>query len=155
MDEPRSTALQRWQDAALRLSTQAPDWLDESAREGAGESGGPWQATSADTPLAQRAPSARLFATEDPELATIGMRLRKRPAHPERLAAHIIGMAMERGIETIVFSHLGHCGLERFGLRIERIGGASPAEIALQEEELMRFWNIALVIEADEITGLG
>ncbi len=162
MDDPEHFR-QSWLDTALRLSPRSPDWLDETCfapQDGtraaqAGGSDGPWLAAHLSPGAGLEAPSGRLFPLRDAQMACIGLRLRQRPERPEQLAAHLVGMALERGVETIVLSHLAHCGLERFGLRIERIGAASEAECARQEEELKRFWNIALVIEAEQILSLG
>ena len=45
----------------------------------------------------------------------------------------------------------GHTGFERFGFRVERIGGDTPEEIERTEQQLARFWNLAIIIDAADM----
>jgi hypothetical protein len=53
---------------------------------------------------------------------------------------------MEKEVEVIIFNHLDHCGLERFGFRCERITGDTPEEREACEEQIRRFWGIDFVM---------
>ena len=63
-----------------------------------------------------------------------------------QLAATLAQMAYEKEAEAIVLSHVDVSGLERFGFRVERVAGATDAERAACEAQLIQFWNIVFVI---------
>jgi len=61
-------------------------------------------------------------------------------------AMRLAAFAAERDVEIVVLAHADHVGLERFGFRVERVAGATPAERAACETQLRRLWNIDLVL---------
>ena len=75
-----------------------------------------------------------------------GARITKDTPDRIRLAMNLAQMAAEKGAEPIILSHVGTCGLERFGFRVERIAGDSEEARATAEAQAIRFWNIVLVI---------
>ena len=60
-------------------------------------------------------------------------------------------LAVEKRIVPIFISWVGNCGLQHFGMHVEHIAGADAAACADYEEHLKRMWNLAIIIEADEI----
>ncbi len=82
----------------------------------------------------------------DPEMVAIGVRITEDTPNRVQLAMKLAQMAAEKDAEPIVLSYVDMTGLERFGFRIERIAGASDEERALAEAQIIKFWNIVLVI---------
>lgn len=80
------------------------------------------------------------------ELVAIGVRVTEDTPNRVALAMKLAQMAAEKEAEPIVLSHVDATGLERFGFRIERIAGATEAERAAAEAQVIKFWNIVLVI---------
>ena len=75
-----------------------------------------------------------------------GARRRRRLADAADRALRLIAFALEKDVEIVVLSELDLCGFERFGFRIERIAGDTPAARAACEAQIRRFWNIDMVI---------
>lgn len=82
----------------------------------------------------------------DPEMVAIGVRVTDDTQDKVQLAMKLAQMAAEKDAEPIVLSHIDHSGLARFGFRVERIAGATQAERDTAEAQVIRFWNIVLVI---------
>jgi hypothetical protein len=61
-------------------------------------------------------------------------------------AVRLAAFAVERDVEVVVLAEAEHVGLERFGFRVERICGATPAQRAACEAQIRRLWNIDLVL---------
>lgn len=69
-------------------------------------------------------------------------------------AARLVAVAIERGISPIILSHVARSGFEALGFRVERIHGETEAERAAQEAELCTFWDLSIVIDAEDIAQL-
>lgn len=82
----------------------------------------------------------------DPEMVAIGVRITKDTPDRVKLAMKLAQMAAEKDAEPVVLSYVDTTGLERFGFRTERIAGANDAERAALEAQVIKFWNIVLVI---------
>lgn len=104
---------------------------------------------------APRAPSGRLFPQRAEGQSYLGVRITQPPADPAGTAARLAAAALERRVVPILLSHLPQSGFERFGFRVERILGGSPAERAAQEAELQRFWDLAIIIDLGDVAGMG
>jgi len=61
-------------------------------------------------------------------------------------AMRLAAFAAERDVEVVVLAGADDVGLQRFGFRIERIAGATPAARAGCEDQIRRFWNLDLVL---------
>lgn len=81
-----------------------------------------------------------------PDTGTIGFRITAARDDIAQVGLQLAALAMENGVEVVVFNHLDYCGLERFGFRCERIAGHTPAQKAQCEEQIRRFWNIDLIL---------
>jgi len=114
----------------------------------------PATAAAADAgPAPAPALPAALFPQKDDGIAFVGVRVRRLPDRPEDLALRLAAIAAERGTWAVILSEIGQTGLERFGLRVEHLPapGEDPAGLVL--EELRAFWNLAIVVDAEEIAG--
>ncbi|MFZ1727578.1 MAG: hypothetical protein WBO29_11295 [Albidovulum sp.] len=101
------------------------------------------------------APSATLWSRTESDLSYLGVRLTTPLADSAQTAIRLASAALERGITPIILTTLSNSGFERFGFRVERIMGESDEERAACEEELKRFWNMAIVVDAAEVALLG
>jgi hypothetical protein len=61
-------------------------------------------------------------------------------------AMRLAAFATERDVDVVVLSETDRSGFERFGFRVERIAGTTPAERAACEDQVRRFWNLDLVL---------
>ncbi len=154
-----------WTAVISRITADAPFDLDAAvfpapaampagAISGApaGAVGGP--AADIDGPAAAPPPVAALWSVADRDRAHVGLRVLAAPADPAATAFRLAAAAVERGVVPIVLSHCASSGFERFGFRVERLTGATVDARAAEEAELSRFWNIAIILDADEIAGL-
>ncbi|WP_284162719.1 hypothetical protein [Frigidibacter sp. SD6-1] len=133
-----------------RLTPNAPVDLDPPCRPQSGAA----QASAA-APLQSRAPSALIWARGTPAHPVLGIRVTSALPDPASTAARIAAAAIERGLTPVILSALPHCGLEPFGFRVERLSSGPAADQALEEAELVRFWDMVMVIDAAEIACLG
>lgn len=101
------------------------------------------------------APSARLWLRPDADQSCIGIRVTQPLVLPGRIALRLAAAAVERAVIPIILTTLPVSGFERFGFRTERLAGATPEALAACEAELMRFWNMAIVIDAGDVALLG
>lgn len=84
------------------------------------------------------------FNSED--MTAIGCRISEPLEDIAQVALSLATLAMEKEVEVIIFNHLDHCSLERFGFRCERITGDTPEEREACEEQIRRFWGIDFVM---------
>lgn len=85
----------------------------------------------------------------------IGIRVNRPLADPVVVALHLASAAAERDVQPVILTTLPYTGLERFGFRVERLPETDTAEQARCEAELAAFWNLAIVIDADDVCNLG
>ena len=102
-----------------------------------------------------RPPSTRLWNRENTGNSYLGVRVHEAPADCTQVAVRLAAGALERGIIPIILTSLPDSGFERFGFRVERIMGETPQEREACEEELKRFWDMAIVIDVSDVASLG
>ncbi|MCX7889384.1 MAG: hypothetical protein N2422_06585 [Rhodobacteraceae bacterium] len=136
-----------WQSILARAAAAAPLPLDPA------EAPSPPPAVARRPGSAAGTPPAALFPPAEGDIAFVGIRVRRRPADPAALATRLAAIAAERGTWGIILSEIGATGLERFGLRVEHLPppGDDPDGLALRELEA--FWNLAIVVDAEDIAG--
>lgn len=146
------SAIEKYRMALANLSRFAPSDVDDMF----GGDTGPLPA-----PVSRHVPStppASVLWTQDmdTDVSHIGIRVSAPIENPERLVGKMAALAVEKRIVPIFISWIGNCGLQHHGMHVEQIAGATEAERADYEAQLMRMWNLAIIIEADEIaTTLG
>jgi hypothetical protein len=142
-----------WYEIAGRLAPQRPQDVDALLAPDPDAPGpGGWLRRQGDMP--QVPPAAALWAESRETAACFGVRVSRPITAIATLAAQLAAIGSERKVTPIIFSELASCGLEQYGFRVERLAGADAAERALCESELMRFWDIAVVIDAAQIAEL-
>jgi len=99
-------------------------------------------------------PSAKLWDRAEDQTSYIGIRVKSPIAEPQIVAAYLAAAAVERQIVPVFLSWNGPCGMQQFGFRVERISGASEAECEQCEEQAVRFWNMAIVVDVADVTGM-
>ncbi|GFE65368.1 hypothetical protein [Litoreibacter roseus] len=106
-------------------------------------------------PVATVPPAPALWGDPSGRPSRIGVRVTAMLDRPDRLAAHLAAVSIERSVFPIVLSHVGSSGMERFGFRVEHIAGTSDADRFACEDQLKRFWNLAIIIDAQDVGRLG
>lgn len=145
---------EKWLDIVSGLSGAAPVNIDLQIE--AGTARPPRVAPDRFWPEAAfRAPSVSLWQWRDADHSCFGIRVTEPVALPNRVALRLAAAAVERGVIPIILTTLPVSGFERFGFRTERLFGATPEARAACEAELMRFWNMAIVIDAGDVALLG
>lgn len=104
---------------------------------------------------AQIAPSSALWDRGANERSYIGVRVTQRPADCTLAALRLAAAAAEREVTPIILTTLPDSGFERFGFRVERLVGDTPEQLDQMEQQLMRFWDMAIVIDVSQVTALG
>jgi len=137
-----------WQQMAARIVHEQPVELDGLVFEDVKKAGGN---LGREVPDAWIAPSTANWAMNDPDRVAIGVRVDKPLPNTVDIATQLIAMAIERGITPVIFSSISPSGFEQFGFRVERLAGKDPAQLQVCEEELKRFWDIAIVVDAADI----
>lgn len=99
-------------------------------------------------------PSPHIWPLQDDNLVYLGIRLVTPLDDPAGFAARLIAMAGERGIYPVIFSALDFCGLEQFGLRVERLTGATAQQRDAREQELKQFFHISVVMDCENLLAL-
>ncbi|MCW3782491.1 hypothetical protein [Defluviimonas salinarum] len=82
----------------------------------------------------------------DPSTVCVGVRISEPRNDLAALAMQLTTLAMERGVEVVVLSHLDYSGLERFGFRAERICGETKDLRDACERQIVAFWNLEVII---------
>lgn len=96
-------------------------------------------------------PAAELWQREDAAPSYIGVRICAPMTEPAQAALRLASAAIERRVFPIILSRLDTCGLERFGFRVERIPMGDPEAAIAAEDQLARFWSLAIIIDGSEI----
>jgi len=110
---------------------------------------------SSSNPADARPPSTRLWNRENTGNSYLGVRVHEAPSDCTPAAIRLAAGALERGIIPIILTTLPDSGFERFGFRVERIMGETLEERTACEEELKRFWDMAIVIDVSDVASLG
>jgi len=95
--------------------------------------------------------SADLWSRAEDDISYIGIRVSHPIADQHAVAADLAAVAVERQIIPVFLSRVGDCGMQRFGFRVELIGGANEDEMHACEEQVSRLWNLAIIIDAADI----
>lgn len=94
-------------------------------------------------PTPSALPSARLA---NPHGIAVGVLIDRTLPDPAEAAYRLAGLAIEQDVHLVALSSLDYSGLERFGLRTERIVGHTPEERVQCRDQLMRFWGIEVLV---------
>jgi hypothetical protein len=145
---------EKWLEIVSGVSAVAPVNLDALIEGGAQQHPRPVPDRFWPDPIFPP-PSVRLWQWQDAEYSCIGIRVTEPVAQPRRIALRLASAAVERNVRPIILTTLPLSGFERYGFRTERLCGATPDARAACEAELMRFWNMAIVIDAGDVALLG
>lgn len=85
-------------------------------------------------------------ALKRPDAVCVGVRVAAALPDAADAAMRLAAFAAERNVEVIVLAETDATGLERFGFRVERLAGDSKEARAQCEDQILRFWNIDLVL---------
>jgi len=137
----------RWLDTIARLRPEVPDTIDDLLSP---------ETSPVPPTFAHRdpPPSARLWAREEGTTSHIGIRVTTENVATPEIALKLASAAAERDVVPIILSHVSQSGFERFGFRIERVAGGTPEDRAACEAELVRFWDITVIVDADRVSAL-
>jgi hypothetical protein len=139
---------EHWLTVLARITPLRPTDLDVAVF---GETTPPYRAWATDAERSGIAASARLWERPENEWSTMGVRILSPLADPAGLALRLASAALERRVEPIILTTLHTCGLEQFGFRVEKLAAGSEARLARQESELVRFWALAIVVDAADV----
>ena len=94
-------------------------------------------------PTASALPQARLARAD---AIAVGVLIDHPLVDPADAAYRLGALAIEQDVEIIALSSLDYSGLERFGIRTERIAGHSAEERAHCRDQLMQFWGLEVIL---------
>ena len=132
----------RWLAVIAAITPQAPEDLDPLI---GGHIAGAPEAGHLLFP-AEAADTAPPFSFEAESTVTFAARITEATPNRLELAMNLAQMALEKGAEAIILSHVDDPMLDRFGFRVERIAGETEEERAACEAQVIHFWNIVFVI---------
>lgn len=98
--------------------------------------------------------TSRLWPFEGQGEARFGLRVRSAPADVRPVAARLAAAAADRNTAPVILSHVHRSGFEHLGFRVERIHAGTDAEEKAQEDELKAFWDLAVVVDFEDVGGL-
>ncbi len=98
-------------------------------------------------------PSTTLWERDAENHTNIGIRIRKKPEAVCEIARRLSAAAIERNVVPIILSRVDNCGFEQFGFRVERIPDEELAAKAA-EEEIRKYWTLAIILEGHEVAKL-
>lgn len=99
-------------------------------------------------------PSIALWERSDDGPSRIGIRVLSQIENADFLAARLASIAIERQIYPVFLNHGGKSDMQRFGFRVEQISGIDVEARFQFEEQVSRFWKLALIVDASEIDKL-
>ncbi|MCG7519804.1 hypothetical protein [Ruegeria sp. Ofav3-42] len=135
-----------WFDILSRASPNRPVPLDDLVNE----SHASQPCGKVIFPQMDLTPSAALWEREPGGPIHIGVRIIEPPEAPYSVARLLASAAMERDVYPVILSRVDYCGFERFGFRVERIPD-KPAAAEAAEEEIRKYWDLAIIIDGHEI----
>lgn len=139
-----------WKSIMSRITPSAPADLDFlMGATGSAEPVSPPQV------IPHRAPSTQLWSKHKPDASYLGIRVTAPAENTPQLAAQLAAAAMERNVIPVILSHCERSGFERFGFRVERILADTAEAAQAMEEEVARFWDMAIVIDLSDAARLG
>lgn len=96
-------------------------------------------------------PATKIWPLTDEAATPFGVRVRRAPADVRPLAARLAAAAAERNTAPVILSHVNRSGFEHLGFRVERIHAESLSEEQIQEDEIAAFWNLAVIVDLEDI----
>lgn len=148
------TMTERWLDVLCAIPAPAPvniDAIIEAEMPGTATTGSAMSFAEGCLPP----PSARLWRWDEAGYSCIGIRIMHSFPDSTLVALRLAAAAVERNVIPIILTRLPSSGFERFGFRTERLSGSTPEALADCEAELARYWNMAIVIDAEDVALLG
>jgi hypothetical protein len=139
-----------WLAVMARITPMRPVDLDRWIFDETAPAMPAWKAGSGSN---DRVVSAALWEQPDGEWSTIGVRILIPLSDPAGLALRLASTALERKIAPVILTTLHNCGLEQFGFRVERLGAPTADGLRRQETEIARFWTLAIIVDATDISG--
>lgn len=136
-----------WPAVISRLMSQAPVDLDSALGEAV-------PVARAIDPGRDAPPPSALLWARDSHAPAVGIRLRAPLADPAATALRLASAAEERRLTPVILSTLPRSGLERFGFRVERLLAGDDVVLSAQEAELARFWDMVLIVDAEQLFAL-
>lgn len=88
-------------------------------------------------------PRARLAA---PDAIAVGVLIDRPLPDPADAACRLAALAIEQDVHLVALTSLDYSGLERFGIRTERISGQTAEERTRCRDQLMQFWGIEVLV---------
>lgn len=135
-----------WFDILSRASPNRPEPLDDLVNDNrASQPRG-----KVIFPQMDLTPSVALWEREPGGPIHIGVRIFEPPEAPYSVARLLAAAAMERDVFPVLLSRVDYCGFERFGFRVERIPD-EPTAAEAAEEEIRKYWDLAIIIDGHEI----
>lgn len=95
--------------------------------------------------------NSKLWQFSDQTGSHIGFRVRSPIEDPDRIAARLASIALERQVFPVFLSYIADCGMQHFGFRVEQLSGLSADTQLHFEQQLTAFWNFALVVDTTDI----
>lgn len=141
----------RWFEVLSRIGPGAPVDLDAVLAPGTAPPPPPVALRGRPEETAR---SSRLWQ-RDAAASHIGIRVTRLPEDIRPVALRLAAAATERGVVPVILSPLPRTGFEAYGFRVERLPDAPPAETARAEAELALFWDLAIVIDLEDVAALG
>lgn len=81
-----------------------------------------------------------------PDAIAIGVLIDRPCGEPAQVALRLAALSLEQDVEVIALTSLDYSGLERFGIRAERVAGGTAAEVEACRDQIMRFWGIEVLL---------
>lgn len=131
------------------VSPHAPHDLDHALF------GAPTRADSLGVGPDMRPPATGLWTLSDAHISRVGIRITAPVERPAFVASRLAAIAIERQVLPIFLSHIAPSDMLRFGFRVEHVSGATEAARAVCEEQIRRFWKIAMIVDAADVEKLG
>ncbi|WP_170330819.1 hypothetical protein [Ruegeria arenilitoris] len=95
-------------------------------------------------------PSVALWEREAGSPVHIGIRILEPPKSVHNVSRLLAAAALEREVFPVILSRIDYSGFEQFGFRVERIPD-EPVAAQAAEEEIRKFWELAIIIDGSEI----
>ncbi len=96
-------------------------------------------------------PSCLLWDRDGSAASYLGVRVTSALPDCAYTALLLAAAALERQVIPIILTTLTNSGFERFGFRVERLPNGPADERDAFEQELSRFWNMAIIIDAADV----
>ncbi|WP_170393784.1 hypothetical protein [Ruegeria arenilitoris] len=95
-------------------------------------------------------PSVALWERDEGGPTHIGVRIVSPMKSVYNVARFLAAAALEREVYPVILSRIDYSGFEQFGFRVERVPD-EPMAAQFAEEEIRKFWDLAIIIDGDDI----